>query len=263
MQRHPAEQSGGLAGQRTRETELTLHNQCPALYRAGHWRVATRGFPLFVLFTVMTLVLPGCGSNSPPSQSNAPDSAKTESIARARQDSINRTLPDYVVDSILPAEVELRRFRTAVGGDSISLLEDGASSRDSLVGGFIHALETSDSVALRRMLLNAREFGWLVYPESPYTRPPYTQSPALVWNQIQNPAASGFTRLVRRLAGKPLRYGGYHCSPKPDRQGSNAIWTQCTVLVAEENESVRTRRLFGSIIERDGRFKFVSYANEF
>lgn len=191
------------------------------------------------------------------------DSAAGDSIARVQQDSVNRTLPGYVVDSILPVEEELRRFRAAVGDDSVSALNNGATSRDLLVEQFITALAATDTAFLTKSLLSAREFAWLVYPESPYTRAPYTQSPALVWNQIQNPGASGLTRLVRRLASKQLRYDGYQCLGKPDHQGRNTIWTGCTVRVAEPGERTRARRLFGSIIERDGLFKFVSYSNEF
>jgi hypothetical protein len=212
---------------------------------------------------ILAVLATACSSKSTHPQPAAAESAAADSIARARQDSVNRTLPGYVVDSILPVEEELRRFRVAVGGDSVSALENAAPSRDTLVKRFVAALSTSDTSALQKMLLNAREFGWLVYPESPYTQPPYTQSPGLVWNQIQNPAASGFTRLLRRLGGKPLRYDGYRCVPKSERQGRNVIWTRCTVSVAEANEAARKRKLFGSIIERDGRFKFVSYSNEF
>lgn len=204
-----------------------------------------------------------CSPDSPGKRPGAADSVAADSVSRAVQDSINRTLPGYVVDSILPVQEELRRFREAVGGGRVLALEDGAPSRDSLVTGFIHALARQDSVKLRKMLLSAGEFAWLVYPESPYTRPPYTQAPSLVWTQIQNPAQSGFTRIVRRVGGTPLRYGGYDCSPNPDHQGKNLIWTKCTVRVAEPGQALRNRRLFGSIIERDGRFKFVSYANEF
>ncbi|MEO7367338.1 MAG: hypothetical protein ABIZ36_05235, partial [Gemmatimonadaceae bacterium] len=202
-------------------------------------------------------------NNQKPSESGATNQVVTDSIARARQDSSNRTLPGYVVDSILPVEEELRRFREDVGGDKIRMLQGGASSRDSLVRRFLKALRSSDTSALQAMVLNAPEFAWLVYPESPNTKPPYTQSPALVWNQIENPSASGFTRLVRRLGGKHLTYTGYSCAKNPDRQGQNTIWTNCKMNLGEPGEKVRGRRLFGSIIERDGQFKLVSFANEF
>jgi hypothetical protein len=193
---------------------------------------------------------------------SAAASHDADSIARARQDSINRTLKGYVIDSILPVKEELRRFRLASGsndaGATVTVLSGGAGSREALVRRFIAALSANDSSALRKMLLTAREFADLVYPESPYTHPPYRQSPALVWNQIRNPSSSGLTRLLRRIGGTRLEYVNHSCD-HPERQGRNVIWADCTVRLADTTP----KRLFGSIIERDGRFKFVSYTNDF
>lgn len=199
---------------------------------------------------------------------------RADSIERARQDSINWTLPGYVVDSILPVEEELRRFRLAVRqhspngrtgdvSDNLSALTKASDSREGLVRRFVKALADNDSSELHAMHLTAREFAALVYPESPYTHRPYHQSPALVWNQIRMPSSSGLTRLLRRVAGQPLRYVDHSCDGKPERQGRNVIWTGCTLRVANSSGEESRQRLFGSIIEREGRFKFVSYANAF
>jgi hypothetical protein len=193
----------------------------------------------------------------------AADSARADSINVARQDLVNRASPGYVIDSILPVEETIRRFRAAVGGEPVTEFAGASRSRETLVRRFMKALTAGDSADLRAMALNAREFADLVYPESPYTHPPYRQSPALVWNQIQNPSASGFTRLVRRLGNQPLRYVNHKCDVDPDRQGSNLIWTNCFVRLRSPNEPAASHRLFGSIIERDGNFKIVSYRNQF
>lgn len=205
---------------------------------------------------------------------NAADSLRADSVTRARQDSINRTLPGYVVDSILPVEEELQRFRLAIArkerarggtdaGAPVTTLVGGTRSRDALVRKFISALATNDSSALREMSLTAREFADLVYPESPYTHPPYRQSPALVWNQIRNPSSSGLTRLLRRIGGTRLEYVSHSCDRSPDHQGANVIWAGCTVRIVDQNRDTTSQRLFGSIIERDGTYKFVSYSNGF
>jgi hypothetical protein len=206
----------------------------------------------------------GCASNNDEKAGQAAiDSVHADSINRARQDSINRVSPGYVVDSILPVEEEIRRFRDAIGGQPVTAFEGGSRSRESLVRRFMKALAASDSAELRIMELNAREFADLVYPESPYTHAPYRQSPALVWNQIQNPSESGFTRLVRRLGNQPLKYLDHKCDANPDRQGRNLIWTNCSVRLTGPNGDTTSHQLFGSIIQRDGSFKIVSYRNEF
>ncbi|HKR08844.1 MAG TPA: hypothetical protein VJS39_06620, partial [Gemmatimonadaceae bacterium] len=162
----------------------------------------------------------------------------------------------------LPVEEELLRFRVAIGGQTATALSNGSNSREGLIRRFMSALQRTDSAELRRMVLQPREFADLVYPESPYTHPPYRQSPSLVWYQIQNGSVSGLTRLLRRIGGQPLSYVASSCDKKPDRQGRNAIWTNCTVRVTANGETTR-HRLFGSIIERDGTYKIVSYRNEF
>jgi hypothetical protein len=60
-----------------------------------------------------------------------------------------------------------------------------------------------------------------------------------------------------------LRYRGNSCKAHPDRQGKNLIFTRCLVRLTHADNAVSEHQLFGSIIERGGRFKFVSYANEF
>ncbi|HEV7388092.1 MAG TPA: hypothetical protein VGN73_05700 [Gemmatimonadaceae bacterium] len=191
------------------------------------------------------------------------DSTRVDSIARARQDSINRASPGYVIDSILPAEEELRRFRTELHGHTVTRLANASTSRDALVRRFMMALARSDTGELKRMALQPREFADLVYPQSPYTHPPYHQSPALVWYQIENGSSTGFTRLLRRVAGQPLTYLDHRCDPKPDRQGQNEIWTNCILRIVGPAGDTSSHRLFGSIIQRDGLFKIVSYRNEF
>lgn len=192
----------------------------------------------------------------------AADSARADSIARARQDSINRTLPGYVVDSILPVEEELRRFRTALPGDSVVALSNGSRSREALVQRFVKSLARNDTTDLLAMVVGGREFADLYYPESPYMHAPYRQSPALAWSLIQNPSTSGLTRLVRRLGGKPITYVSQRCDPTIVHEGHNVRYTGCLVRIVDERGDTVTKRWFGSILERGGRFKFLSYTNQ-
>ncbi len=191
------------------------------------------------------------------------DSLRRDSIARARQDSINRTLPGYVVDSILPLDEEIRRFESKIGGTPASSLAHASASREALVRRIVADVARGDSIDLATAAVTPREFIDLVYPSSPYTHPPYRESPAIVWMQIANPSNSGFVRLMRRLGGQSWRYESHTCDAKPERQGVNTLWLGCTIRVVNPQHETTTQRWFGTIIERDGRFKVVSFANQF
>ena len=166
-----------------------------------------------------------------------------------------------VVDSLLPIEEEIRRFRIDVP-EVPTELTGGERSRDALVERWVSALERRDSLALGRMLLTAAEYITFYYPESPYTRPPYRQKPALRWFLITNSSAQGASRVWQRHAGTPLGYAGYSCTAEPEMLGSNRIWHQCVIKLNQAGGG-RQLRLFGPIIERNGRFKFLSYAADY
>ena len=162
------------------------------------------------------------------------------------------------VDSAIPIDEALRRFRRDLPPEKA--LRGGFGSREALVREFVRALEVRDTAALRRMVLKPGEFAWLYYPSSPLSRPPYELAPALMWFQLQGESEKGASRLFSDRAGPALRYAGHTCAP-PRVEGKNRIHSSCELRrVTTARDSV-AERLFGLIIERDGHYKFVSYAN--
>jgi hypothetical protein len=191
------------------------------------------------------------------------DSVRRDSVSRARQDSINRTLPGYVVDSILPIEEEVRRFTSKLAGTPVDTLLHASPSREALVRRIVRDVAKADSTDLASLAVTPREFIDLVYPSSPYTHPPYRESPSIVWMQIANPSNSGYLRLFRRLGGQAFEYESHTCSAKPERQARNTLWLDCTIRVLNPQHETTTQRWFGTIIERDGRYKVMSFRNQF
>ena len=218
----------------------------------------------FAALMLCGLLLAACdGSAARDAARTLPDSATADAIARGRQDSVNRAQPGYVVDSIFPPEVELRRFRSAFPGDSGTVLDGGSPSREALVRRFVKALSTNDISDLRAMAVHGREFSDLYYPESPYARPPYRQPVSFAWRMIQDPSGSGLSKLLTRLGGKPMTFVSEKCEPNPLHEGRTTRFSGCLVRVLGSNGDTATRRYFGSIIERGGQFKFLSYTNDF
>lgn len=174
-----------------------------------------------------------------------------------------RERPGYVVDSVLPTAESLRRFRVGLPPAPASL-RNAERSRDALVRRFAEAVTRGDTAALRAMALDRAEFAYLVYPESPYVRPPYAQAPGVVWMMLQQGSASGLRRLLRdRTERGEWRLLAHRCDAGPTIEGANRLWRNCRVQLARVSGDTAWARLFGVIVERDGRFKFASYANDF
>jgi hypothetical protein len=222
-----------------------------------------RHLSFFIAFIVLgSTTTTACSSPANAAATHA-DSARADSAARARQDSINRTLPGYVVDSARPIPEEIRRFAARVGGESVTSLAHASAAREALMRRVVRDVTKADSADLAAAAVTPREFIDLVYPSSPYTHPPYEQPPDLVWMQIADPSAAGYRRLLARRGGQTFAYISHACSGKPERQGRNTLYLDCLIVVRDSAREDIKQRWFGTIIERDGRFKILSYRNQF
>ena len=190
----------------------------------------------------------------------ATPTAATPTAAAAAD--VSRRAPAPYVDSILPPGEALHRLRDALGPKPDGLT-GGAPTRDELVGRFLRALAARDTAAFARMLLGPEEFAWLYYPHARYTARPYEQAPQLVWFQIRNGSSKGLGRLLARVGGAGIDPRGYTCAPAPRSEGPNRVWEDCLVVVLGPGGRILERQLFGSILERDGVFKFISYVNDY
>ena len=186
----------------------------------------------------------------------APDRAGTATAAR---DTAVPSQPGRIIDSILPIEEHLRRFR--IGLAPVDTLQRGASSERALVEAFFAATVARDSVALGELLLSRGEYAWLYYPAHAYSRPPYELDPGSFWVLIQGNSGKGFTRLLREYGGRRLGYVSHDCKPSDAVQAPVREWNQCEVRLTVDGAEM-VKRMFGSIVEIGGHYKFVSYGND-
>lgn len=168
-------------------------------------------------------------------------------------------VPVYV-DSVFPIEEEIRRFRETVP-DSATTLQGGARSIDELVARFLDALEVRDVDALGELAMTSAEFIDLYYPNTRFTKRPYELSPGLVWFQLETYGSAGLKRALARHGGRAFDRARHACPAEPELEGTNRIWSGCVVRHVDEAGDTLSLSLFGAIIERDGRFKFINYAN--
>ncbi len=164
-----------------------------------------------------------------------------------------------IVDSILPMAEHLRRFRATVISHADTLAH-ASPSIDALTARWARAVSTSDTAALNAMVLDRSEFAWLYFADSPMAKPPYEAPPELLWGQIMTSSDQGAQRMQNRHGGKPLEVAGVEC-PAPAPEGANRVYQNCTATLRSGSKPLPATRYFGSIIERDGRFKFISLAN--
>ena len=176
------------------------------------------------------------------------------SDARAEPASAGR-----VVDSALPREEALRRFREKL--PVVDSLADGRRSRDELVAAFVRALAAADTAALTRLAVTRAEFAWLYYPTTPIGKPPYDMEPGLMWFLHAERSDRGLTKALQLYGGKPMSLVDYDCGAQASHEGDNIVYGPCTVRWRTSGGDTLAVRLFNQVLERGGRFKILSYGN--
>lgn len=196
-------------------------------------------------------------------QARADSAAKraADSAAIAVQDSILRASPGYVVDSALSPAEALRRFR--VGLPQVEQFEGGAPSLDSLVALFAAGALVSDRVALEQLAVTKSEYGWIIFPLLPLGAPPYNQPPEVAWMLQQSESRSGLSKLLDQKRRGVIRIRGYQCPGGPLTYGLLRAFQHCVVHRVDESGATKDARLFGAVVEYRGRFKILSFSNDF
>ena len=164
-----------------------------------------------------------------------------------------------VVDSALPRNEALRRFREKV--PPVDSLAGGAKSRDELVAAYLRALAATDTAALVRLAVTQSEFAWLYYPTTPLGKPPYDLEPGLMWFLHTQRSDRGLSKALQLYGGRPMSLVKYDCGLEASHEGENHVYGPCTVRWRTAEGDTLAVRLFNQILERDKRFKFLSYGN--
>lgn len=165
-----------------------------------------------------------------------------------------------VVDSILPLDEQLRRFRTDAG-PAVDTLRNASPSIDALVQQWALAIAQRDTAMLSTLTLSRGEFAWLYYPGSKLTKVPYEAPPQLLWGQIVENSTGGAKHVLERFGGQPFVVQSVHCGPPDDTTDALLVRSDCMVHLRANGTVIDSARLFGSIVEQHGRFKFLGYAN--
>lgn len=175
----------------------------------------------------------------------------------ASRDSLLKT-PGYVIDSVFPPEEALRRFQAEAGGVPVTALSDGEKSVEALVQRYWRTLVRGDSLALTPLVVNKAEFAYLYFPES--DEPANGMQPHVSWLLLANNGGRGLARALESARGSDSSATvTVVCSREARALGANRLHGPCGVV----RPGVRdTLWLAAHILERDGTFKLMSFANE-
>jgi hypothetical protein len=164
------------------------------------------------------------------------------------------------VDSFIPRDSSIQHFQK--GLEPVARLESGYGSRDSLVAAYVEALAQRDTAALAAMAVSRAEFAYLYYPTATEGFPPYELEPGLMWYLLQQRSERGIRRALAVYGGQRLKLLGHACGTGASQEGENTVAGPCVLHLRDRRGKEVSVRLLSQILEREGRYKILSYANK-
>lgn len=138
-------------------------------------------------------------------------------------------------------------------------LQNGYDSPETLAAAVLDALAARDEAALRRMALDEGEFREQVWPELPASRPERKMPFSYVWTDLQTKSDLGRASVLAEHGGRRYDLRKVRFAGETSRYDSFLVHRESIVDVRDQDGRDHALQLFGSMIQKGGRFKVFSY----
>jgi len=139
-------------------------------------------------------------------------------------------------------------------------------STDSLIAEFLRALEKDDADALRRLRVTEAEYREILLPGSVREGQPlrhYTKEVAdFAWGNLDTRSRYHELALLQGYRGRHFAVKAVDYDKGVGRYANHTAYRQLRLTLDEPNAGKEVRLGTGSIVEIDGRYKFISFIND-
>lgn len=126
----------------------------------------------------------------------------------------------------------------------------------------LEEIAAGDREALLSIALSETEFREVVYPELPASRPERNTSADFVWSSLHQKSRNSLAFTLDRYAGQPLELVAVDFLGETTDYHSYRVHRKTALTVRTPEGGRRVVRLFGSMIERGGRYKIFSFVTD-
>jgi hypothetical protein len=138
-------------------------------------------------------------------------------------------------------------------------LPDSHESVESLGRAVLDAIERRDADALQALALNRVEFTEHVWSELPAAQPNRNLSAGYVWGDLNQKSNTSLKRLLAAHGGKTYTLQSVRFLGETTQYDTYLVHRESELTVMDTEGTTSRLRLFGSVIEKDNRYKIFSY----
>ncbi len=135
--------------------------------------------------------------------------------------------------------------------------QDSEPSKERLIKRALSAIEDRDALALKKIMITEQDFRNYIWPELPAKKnnAPYDY----IWSQMAMKSGLGIENIMNTLGGIKMTFRDCAFEDSMESYSGFTIYSGAIVRVEGQQDLERKLRVFGSIVERAGEFKILSY----
>ena len=164
----------------------------------------------------------------------------------------------------LSAEIALEANPASPGSRSLRSIEikDTFPSPEAVARRVIELLEAGDAEGLRAMAVSREEFHRVVYPELPASDPKRNTSADFLFGMTDRRSRRDLAFTLSRYAGQRIDLVAVDFLGATTEHRTFRVHRKAALTVRTPDGDRVVVRLFGSMIERDGRYKVFSFVTD-
>jgi hypothetical protein len=205
----------------------------------------------FLSLILCLLLLAGCGKNKEATR-NRNQAVMPTSAAREKE--------------IEQARAEAQAYLAAKSASPAAPLSKAAKrqltnaqlSAEDLSRNFLKALANNDMDSIKALRLTKEEFCQYVFPELPASKLPNVTCD-FVWHQATLKSLGGLSEMYPEHKGKKYQFVALRFEKGTDSYPTYKVHKETHVVVRDEIGRQQELRLFGSLLEMDGKYKLFSF----
>ncbi|NUQ81853.1 MAG: hypothetical protein HUU10_09610 [Bacteroidetes bacterium] len=145
-------------------------------------------------------------------------------------------------------------------GSDFVPLSAGVSSMDSVAIRFIAALNEGDTAAIGNLVISEYEHNQLLLPEFHLHYPAATPDQAdVIWENLSKKILKGSLYLIGNHMKRNYQFKSLTFEDPVEEFKTFRIHTNSLLTVLDSTGAERSFKLFGSVVERNGQYKILSY----
>jgi len=206
----------------------------------------------FSILLCFSFLLTGCSKDKAGLQNSNNNLAITASADREKEIERARGEAQAYLAANPPAAVAAK---TKPGPRTLA---NAQVSAEALSRNFLKALASKDMESIKALRLTKDEFCQYVFPELPSSKMPNVTCD-FVWQQATLKSLSGLSEMYPEHQGKKYQFVALRFEKGTDSYPTYKVHKETHLMVKDETGKQQELRLFGSILEMDGRYKLISF----